>query len=208
VGRTGAGKTTIVNLLMRFYELTEGRITVDGVATAAMSRQRLRSLTGMVLQDTWLYGGTVAENIAYGADAASREQIVAAARATHVDHFVRTLPAGYDTVISEGATGISAGEQQLIAIARALLVDPRILILDEATSAVDTRTELLIQRAMRELRRDRTSFVIAHRLSTVRDADLILVLDDGHIVEQGTHEELLRRGSAYRKLYEAQFVGA
>jgi ATP-binding cassette subfamily B protein len=208
VGRTGAGKTTLVNLLMRFYELTGGRITVDGVDTVTMTRERLRSLTGMVLQDTWLFGGTVAENIAYGADGISRERIVEAARAAHVDHFVRTLPDGYDTVISEEGAGISAGERQLIAIARALLVDPPVLILDEATSAVDTRTELVIQHAMNELRRGRTSFVIAHRLSTIRDADVILVLNAGQIVEQGTHEELFARGGAYWELYEAQFAPA
>ncbi|MFG3051498.1 ABC transporter ATP-binding protein [Kitasatospora sp. NPDC048239] len=208
VGPTGAGKTTLVNLLMRFYDVTGGRITVDGVDTAAMARERVRGLTGMVLQDAWLFGGTIAENIAYGAGDVSRERIVAAARATHVDHFVRTLPDGYDTVIDEEGTNVSAGEKQLITIARAFLAEPSILILDEATSSVDTRTELLIQRATAELRRGRTSFVIAHRLSTIREADLILVMEDGRIVEQGTHEHLRVAGGAYQRLYEAQFSQA
>jgi len=193
---------------MRFYELDAGRIAVDGVDIAAMTREDLRELTGMVLQDTWLFGGTIAENIAYGAADASHERIVEAARATHVDHFVRTLPDGYDTVLDDEGSTVSAGEKQLITIARAFLAEPAILILDEATSSVDTRTELLIQRAMNSLRTGRTSFVIAHRLSTIRDADLILVMELGSIVEQGTHRELLSAGGAYARLYAAQFAAA
>jgi ATP-binding cassette subfamily B multidrug efflux pump len=208
VGPTGAGKTTLVNLLMRFYDVTGGRITLDGVDIATMSREDLRSKTGMVLQDAWLFGGTIAENIGYGAHDATQDQIVEAARAAHVDRFVRTLPAGYDTVIDEEGTSVSAGEKQLITIARAFLADPAILILDEATSSVDTRTEVLIQRAMASLRSGRTSFVIAHRLSTIRDADLILVMEHGQIVEQGTHQELLEAGGAYARLYAAQFAEA
>ncbi|WP_242911388.1 ABC transporter ATP-binding protein [Actinomadura terrae] len=208
VGPTGAGKTTLVNLLMRFYEVSGGRITLDGVDIAGMTRADLRSRTGMVLQDSWLFGGTIAENIAYGRAGATREQIVAAARATHVDHFVRTLPDGYDTVLDEEGAGLSSGERQLITIARAFIAEPAILILDEATSSVDTRTELLVQRAMSTLRAGRTSFVIAHRLSTVREADLILVMEDGRIVEQGTHAGLLASGGAYAALYESQFSGA
>jgi ATP-binding cassette, subfamily B, multidrug efflux pump len=208
VGPTGAGKTTLVNLLMRFYEITGGRITLDGVDVRTMTREDLRSRTGMVLQDAWLFGGTIADNIAYGAVDATHEQIVAAAQATHVDHFVRTLPDGYDTVIDEEGGNVSAGEKQLITIARAFLAEPAILILDEATSSVDTRTEVLIQRAMNTLREGRTSFVIAHRLSTIRDADLILMMEDGRIVEQGTHEDLLAAGGAYADLYAAQFSQA
>jgi ATP-binding cassette, subfamily B, multidrug efflux pump len=208
VGPTGAGKTTLVNLLMRFYDVGSGRITLDGIDTATMTREDLRSKTGMVLQDTWLFGGTIAENIAYGAPDATRDEIVAAATATHVDHFVRTLPDGYETVLDEEGSSVSAGERQLITIARAFLVEPAILILDEATSSVDTRTELLIQRAMTALRTGRTSFVIAHRLSTIRDADVILVMEAGRIVEQGTHDALLDAGGAYARLYEAQFAGA
>ncbi|WP_246573339.1 ABC transporter ATP-binding protein [Kineosporia corallincola] len=206
VGPTGAGKTTLVNLLMRFYELNGGQIRLDGVDTAAMTRDDLREQFGMVLQDAWLFGGTIAENIAYGADDATQEQIVAAAQATHVDTFVRTLPGGYDTVLDDEGSDVSAGERQLITIARAFLAQPQILILDEATSSVDTRTEVLIQQAMGSLRQGRTSFVIAHRLSTIRDADVILVMESGRIVEQGNHEKLLAAQGAYAKLYSAQFA--
>ncbi|MET9440294.1 ABC transporter ATP-binding protein [Streptomyces sp. NPDC006610] len=209
VGPTGAGKTTLVNLLMRFYEVSGGRITLDGVDIAAMSRDELRSAIGMVLQDTWLFGGTIAENIAYGAPReVTRGEIEEAARAAHADRFVRTLPDGYDTVIDGEGSGVSAGEKQLITIARAFLSDPVILVLDEATSSVDTRTEVLIQKAMAKLAHGRTSFVIAHRLSTIRDADTILVMEDGAIVEQGAHAELLAAGGAYARLYEAQFAQA
>ncbi|WP_416069165.1 ABC transporter ATP-binding protein [Streptomyces buecherae] len=208
VGPTGAGKTTLVNLLMRFYEVSGGRITLDGVDIATLPREELRSHIGMVLQDTWLFGGTIAENIAYGApEGLPMEKIVAAARATHVDRFVRTLPDGYDTVIDEEGGGVSVGEKQLITIARAFLAEPAILVLDEATSSVDTRTEVLIQQAMASLRTGRTSFVIAHRLSTIRDADLILVMEAGAIVEQGTHASLLAARGAYARLYAAQFAG-
>ncbi|WP_329618546.1 ABC transporter ATP-binding protein [Streptomyces sp. S465] len=206
VGPTGAGKTTLVNLLMRFYEVSGGRITLDGVDIAQMTREELRSHIGMVLQDTWLFGGTIAENIAYGAREASFEEIVAAAKATYVDRFVRMLPDGYDTVIDEEGSNVSAGEKQLITIARAFLSEPSILVLDEATSSVDTRTEVLIQRAMASLRSGRTSFVIAHRLSTIRDADVILVMEAGRIVEQGSHETLLAAGGAYARLYASQFA--
>ncbi|AVH97620.1 MULTISPECIES: ABC transporter ATP-binding protein [Streptomyces] len=209
VGPTGAGKTTLVNLLMRFYEVTGGRITLDGVDVARMSRERLRSGIGMVLQDTWLFGGTIADNIAYGATRpVTRAEIEEAARAAHADRFVRTLPDGYDTVLDDEGSGVSAGEKQLITIARAFLSDPVILVLDEATSSVDTRTEVLIQKAMARLAHGRTSFVIAHRLSTIRDADVILVMENGSIVEQGTHEDLLSSGGAYSRLYAAQFAQA
>lgn len=208
VGPTGAGKTTLVNLLMRFYEVDGGRITLDGVDTRELTRDALRSQMGMVLQDTWLFGGTLAENIAYGADGATQEEIVAAAEATHVDKFVRTLPDGYDTTVDDEGSNVSAGEKQLLTIARAFLADPAILILDEATSSVDTRTEVLVQQAMNALRHGRTSFVIAHRLSTIRDADTILVMEDGAIVEQGSHDELLAAGGAYARLYASQFAAA
>ncbi|MDM2349964.1 Probable ABC transporter, ATP-binding protein [Mycobacteroides abscessus subsp. abscessus] len=197
VGPTGAGKTTLVNLLMRFYEVDSGRILLDGIDVSTMTRHDLRSRMGMVLQDTWLFGGTIAENIAYGRPGASQEEILEAARAAYVDRFVRTLPDGYDTKIADDGGNISAGEKQLITIARAFLARPQLLILDEATSSVDTRTELRIQRAMAELRRDRTSFIIAHRLSTIRDADRIVVLDGGRVTESGTHTELLARHGAY-----------
>ncbi|MGY0023861.1 ABC transporter ATP-binding protein [Streptomyces sp. cg35] len=209
VGPTGAGKTTLVNLLLRFYDVTGGRITLDGVDIAKMSRDELRAGIGMVLQDTWLFGGSIAENIAYGAAKdVTREQIEEAAKAAHADRFIRTLPDGYDTVIDDEGTGVSAGEKQLITIARAFLSDPVILVLDEATSSVDTRTEVLIQKAMARLAAGRTSFVIAHRLSTIRDADTILVMENGAIVEQGSHDALVASGGAYQRLYEAQFAQA
>ena len=208
VGPTGAGKTTLVNLLMRFYDLDGGAITMDGRDIAEVPRAELRRTIGMVLQDTWLFGGSIRDNIAYGRPDASEEDIIAAATATFVDRFVHSLPDGYDTVIDEEGSNVSAGEKQLITIARAFLADPSLLILDEATSSVDTRTELLVQQAMSALRSGRTSFVIAHRLSTIRDADLILVMEDGAIVEQGTHDELLAAGGAYHDLYESQFSAA
>jgi ATP-binding cassette subfamily B protein len=207
VGPTGAGKTTLVNLIMRFYDLDSGRITLDGIDISGLRRADLRSEIGMVLQDTWLFKGTIRENIAYGRPEASEEEILTAARATYVDRFVHSLPDGYDTVIDDEGGRISAGEKQLITIARAFLADPALLILDEATSSVDTRTELLVQHAMSALRADRTSFVIAHRLSTIRDADLILVMEDGRIVEQGNHHQLLELDGSYAALYNSQFSG-
>ena len=208
VGPTGAGKTTLVNLIMRFYELDRGRITLDGVDIAIVPRSALRSNIAMVLQDTWLFHGTIRENIAYGRPTATAEEIHAAAEATYVDRFVHALPDGYDTVLDEEASNISAGEKQLITIARAFLADPALLILDEATSSVDTRTEVLVQHAMAALRSDRTSFVIAHRLSTIRDADVILVMENGQIVEQGSHQELLEARGHYFDLYNSQFTAA
>jgi len=207
VGPTGAGKTTLVNLLMRFYELDGGRITLDGRDIADMPRAELRSKVGMVLQDTWLFGGTIRENLAYGRPGATDAEIEEAARIAYVDRFVRSLPDGYETVINDEGDNISAGEKQLMTIARAFLAEPSILILDEATSSVDTRTEVLIQEAMNRLRAERTSFVIAHRLSTIRGADNILVMDGGRIVEQGHHDELIHRGGPYARLHEAQFAG-
>ena len=207
VGPTGAGKTTLVNLLMRFYEIDRGRITLDGVDTAEMSRDGLRSNMGMVLQDTWLFGGSIRENIAFGNLDATEDDILTAARACYVDRFVHSLPQGYDTILDNESGAVSAGEKQLITIARAFIANPTILILDEATSSVDTRTEVLIQHAMAALRQNRTSFIIAHRLSTIRDADTILVMDKGRIVEQGNHDQLLARQGAYAELYSAQFAG-
>ena len=207
VGPTGAGKTTLVNLIMRFYELDKGRITLDGVDIASIPRADLRSRIGMVLQDTWLFKGTIKDNIAYGRPDASEEEIKEAAQATFVERFVHSLPDGYDTVIDDEGSNVSAGEKQLITIARAFLADPALLILDEATSSVDTRTELLVQHAMAALRTKRTSFVIAHRLSTIRDADMILVMEDGRIVEWGNHDELIEADGAYAALYNSQFSG-
>ncbi|WP_052462693.1 ABC transporter ATP-binding protein [Nigerium massiliense] len=208
VGPTGAGKTTVVNLFLRFYEVQGGRITLDGTDITAVPRQALRDEIGMVLQDTWLFHGTIADNIAYGRPGATHDEVVAAATAAYVDRFVHALPDGYDTMIDEEGSNVSAGEKQLITIARAFLSNPSVLVLDEATSSVDTRTELLVQQAMAALRADRTSFVIAHRLSTIRDADVILVMEDGRIVEQGSHDELVRAGGAYHDLYQAQFQAA
>jgi ATP-binding cassette subfamily B protein len=206
VGPTGAGKTTLVNLLMRFYDLTGGRIRLDGRDIAEMSRNDVRSQIGMVLQDTWLFNGTIRDNIAFGRPQATEDEIRAAAKAAYVDRFVHSLPLGYDTLITDDGQSVSAGEKQFVTIARAFLVDPTILILDEATSSVDTRTEVLIQKAMHALRSGRTSFVIAHRLSTIRDATIILVMENGSIVEQGSHDELLARHGAYHRLYQSQFV--
>ncbi len=205
VGPTGAGKTTMVKLLMRFYDVNEGEILIDGNALKTFARQDLRSIFGMVLQDTWLYNGSIIENIRYGRLAATDEEVIAAAKAAHVDSFVHNLPDGYHMVLNEEASNVSQGQKQLITIARAILADPKILILDEATSSVDTRTEVQIQRAMGHLMKNRTSFIIAHRLSTIRDADLILVMDHGDIVEKGSHQELLERGGVYANLYNSQF---
>ncbi|MEG2424242.1 ATP-binding cassette domain-containing protein, partial [Glutamicibacter sp.] len=207
VGPTGAGKTTLVNLVMRFYELNSGKIMLDNRDITDLSRADLRSKVGMVLQDAWLFGGSIMENIRYGRLDATDEEVIAAAKATFVDRFVRALPDGYDTIIDEEGTNVSAGEKQLITIARAFVANPSLLILDEATSSVDTRTELLVQQAMAALRSDRTSFVIAHRLSTIRDADTILVMESGRIVEQGNHEHLLGTQGAYYRLYQSQFAG-
>ncbi|MBV9259527.1 MAG: ABC transporter ATP-binding protein, partial [Ktedonobacteraceae bacterium] len=207
VGPTGAGKTTLVNLLMRFYEVNSGSILVDGVDITQIKRGALRRMFGMVLQDAWLFNGTIRANVAYGREGATEEEIVQAAKAAYADHFIRTLPQGYSTVLNEEATNISQGQKQLLTIARAFLADPEILILDEATSSVDTRTEMQIQKAMAELMKGRTSFVIAHRLSTIRDADLILVMNHGTIVEKGTHEELLEQNGFYADLYNSQFTG-
>jgi ATP-binding cassette subfamily B multidrug efflux pump len=206
VGPTGAGKTTIVNLLMRFYELQSGRISIDGVDSRNMTRSHLRGLFGMVLQDTWLFNGTIRDNIAYGRHGATEDEIASAARAAYADHFIRTLPDGYDTILNEEASNLSHGQKQLLTIARAVLADPAILILDEATSSVDTRTEVSIQRAMNSLMANRTSFVIAHRLSTIREADLILVMNQGTVIEQGTHDELLEQQGFYAELYQSQFA--
>lgn len=207
VGPTGAGKTTLVNLLMRFYNIQGGSITIDGQPIDSFNRSYVRSLFGMVLQDTWLFNGTIRDNIAYGRAGATEEEIIAAAKAAHADHFIRTLPEGYDTVLNEEASNISSGQKQLLTIARAILADPPMLILDEATSSVDTRTELYIQQAMHNLMKGRTSFVIAHRLSTIKDADRILVMNQGTVIEQGTHEELLAAGGFYADLYQSQFAG-
>ena len=206
VGSTGAGKTTLVNLLMRFYEINSGKITVDGVNSAEMTRSGLRRNFGMVLQDTWLFSGTVAENIAYGKPDATREEIIAAAKAAKADYFIRLMPDGYDTVLDNEASGLSVGQRQLLTIARVFLCNPPILILDEATSSVDTRTEVEIGKAMKELMSGRTSFVIAHRLSTIRDANTILFMEHGNIIEQGNHKELLEKGGAYAELYNSQFA--
>jgi ATP-binding cassette subfamily B protein len=208
VGPTGAGKTTLVNLIMRFYELDGGRILLNGQNIADLTRRDIRAKTGMVLQDPWLFAGSIRENIRYGRSDATDDEIMEAARATYVDRFVHSLPDGYDTLLDEDASNISAGEKQLITIARAFVAQPSVLILDEATSSVDTRTELLLQQAMAVLREGRTSFVIAHRLSTIRDADLILVMENGGIVEKGTHDELIAAKGAYYRLYNSQFEQA
>ena len=206
VGPTGAGKTTLVNLLMRFYEINSGAIKIDGVNIADMKRSEVRQMFGMVLQDTWLFNGTIRQNLLYGNQTDSEEEMVATAKEAHVDHFVRSLPGGYDMVLGEEATNISQGEKQLLTIARAMLARTPMLILDEATSSVDTRTEVLIQKAMDKLMQGKTSFVIAHRLSTIRDADLILVVRDGNIIEQGKHDELLKKNGFYAELYNSQFA--
>ena len=206
VGPTGAGKTTLVNLLMRFYELNGGQILVDGTNITQIKRGNLRRTFGMVLQDTWLFNGTIRDNIGYGREGATEEEIIQAAQAAQADHFIRTLPDNYNTILNQEATNISQGQKQLLTIARAVLANPAILILDEATSSVDTRTEILIQKAMGELMKGRTSFVIAHRLSTIRDADLILVMNHGSIIEKGTHEQLLDQNGFYADLYNSQFT--
>ncbi|MDR3551636.1 MAG: ABC transporter ATP-binding protein, partial [Clostridia bacterium] len=207
VGPTGAGKTTLVNLLMRFYEINGGRITFDGVDVREMERGNLRTMFGMVLQDTWLFNGTIENNIKYGRENATHDEIVSAAKAAHADHFIRSLPSGYKTILNEEASNISQGQKQLLTIARAILADPTVLILDEATSSVDTRTEVLIQKAMGKLMQGRTNFVIAHRLSTIRDAKLILVMNHGTIIEKGSHNELLEQNGFYADLYNSQFTG-
>jgi ATP-binding cassette subfamily B protein len=207
VGPTGAGKTTLINLLMRFYEINSGKILIDGIDTRELKREHLRSLFGMVLQDTWLFNSTIRDNIAYGKEGASEEEIYSAASAAYADHFIRTLPDGYDTILNEEASNISQGQKQLLTIARAFLANPAILILDEATSSVDTRTEVQIQQAMKQLMKGRTNFIIAHRLSTIRDADLILVMNHGSVIEKGTHTELLEKGGFYADLYNSQFTG-
>ncbi|MBS4211128.1 ABC transporter ATP-binding protein [Neobacillus rhizophilus] len=207
VGPTGAGKTTLINLLMRFYEINSGKILIDGIDTRDMKREHLRGLFGMVLQDTWLFNSTIRDNIAYGRDGATEEEIVAAAQAANADHFIRTLPDGYDTILNEEASNISQGQKQLLTIARAILADPAMLILDEATSSVDTRTEVQIQKAMDHLMKGRTSFIIAHRLSTIRDADIILVMNNGRVIEKGNHQELLEKDGFYADLYNSQFSG-
>ena len=205
VGPTGAGKTTLINLLMRFYEVNKGKILIDGIDINDLKRESLRSMFGMVLQDTWLFNGTIRENIAYGREDATEEDVIAAARSAYADHFIRTLPQGYNTILNQESSNISQGQTQLLTIARAILKDTKLLILDEATSSVDTRTEQQIQRAMEELMKGRTSFVIAHRLSTIRDADIILVMVDGDIVEKGNHDQLMKKNGFYADLYNSQF---
>lgn len=205
VGPTGAGKTTMVKLLMRFYDVTDGEILIDGHNIKDIDRGQLRRMFGMVLQDTWLFGGTVKDNIKYSKDDATDTEVIEAAKVAHVHHFIKTLPKGYNSIINEESTNISAGQKQLLTIARVILADPKILILDEATSSIDTRTEILIQSAMDNLMKNRTSFIIAHRLSTIKNADLILVMQNGDIVEQGTHDELLEKQGAYSELYNSQF---